>query len=130
MKIVGANKKSGYIWLISYLALLTGDGITLASSNRNDPDSFVGKSYQFRPYFTQAIKGAQGRYFALEATSLKRGFYASYPVRDDKDVIVGVAVIKYNIDMRHYHSASDNPLQDIEIGRTGACKRNSLSRAV
>jgi C4-dicarboxylate-specific signal transduction histidine kinase len=77
--------------------LMDGNGLTIASSNRHDPDSFVGKSYQFRPYFTQAIAGAPGRYFALGATSLKRGFYASYPVRDSSGRIAGVAVIKQDI---------------------------------
>ncbi len=78
--------------------LMDGNGLTIASSNRNDPDSFVGKSYHFRPYFIQAIAGAPGRYFALGATSLKRGFYASHPVRDRDGGIVGVAVIKQDID--------------------------------
>lgn len=78
--------------------LMDSNGITIASSNRNNSDSFVGKSHQFRPYFTQAILGAPGRYFALGATSLKRGFYASYPVRSGKGEIIGVAVIKQDMD--------------------------------
>ncbi|MBI5592771.1 MAG: diguanylate cyclase [Deltaproteobacteria bacterium] len=78
--------------------LMDGNGLTIASSNRNDPDSFVGKTFQFRPYFTQAISGVPGRYFALGTTSLKRGFYASSAVRDTDGRIVGVAVIKRNID--------------------------------
>jgi len=78
--------------------LMDSRGKTVASSNRNDSDSFVGKSYQFRPYFTQAIHGVPSRYFALGATSLKRGFYASYPVRDGKNEIIGVAVIKQDVD--------------------------------
>ncbi len=77
--------------------LMDADGLTIASSNRNDPDSFVAKSYQFRPYFTQAIGGVPGRYFALGATSLKRGFYASHPVRDSDGKVLGVAVIKQDI---------------------------------
>jgi PAS domain S-box-containing protein len=83
---------------VSYL--MDSNGMTIASSNRNDPDSFVGKSYQFRPYFIQARKGAPGLYFALGVTSLKRGFYASYPVRDSKDQIIGVVVVKKDIDTK------------------------------
>jgi PAS domain S-box-containing protein len=86
---------------VSYL--MDSNGMTIASSNRNDSDSFVGKSYQFRPYFTQAIKGTLGRYFALGATSLKRGFYASYPVRESKGEIIGVAVIKKDVDAEEAH---------------------------
>ena len=81
---------------VSYL--IDGNGVTIASSNRNDPDSFVGQSYQFRPYFMQAIKGAPGIYFALGVTSLKRGFYTSYPVRNSDGHTIGVVVIKQDID--------------------------------
>ncbi|MDP2754977.1 MAG: hypothetical protein Q8P40_11400, partial [Nitrospirota bacterium] len=83
--------------------LMDSNGMTIASSNRNDSDSFVGKSYQFRPYFLQAIKGAPGRYFALGATSFKRGFYASYPVRESIGQIIGVVVIKQNVDAEEAH---------------------------
>lgn len=86
---------------VSYL--MDSNGKTIASSNRGDSDSFVGKSYQFLPYFTQAIKGDPCRYFALGATSLKRGFYASYPVRDSKGQIIGVVVIKQNVDAEEDH---------------------------
>jgi diguanylate cyclase (GGDEF)-like protein/PAS domain S-box-containing protein len=80
---------------VSYL--MDSAGKTIASSNRNDPDTFVGKSYRFRPYFTQAISGNPGRYFALGVTSQKRGFYASYPVRDGQGAIIGVVVIKKDL---------------------------------
>jgi diguanylate cyclase (GGDEF)-like protein len=81
---------------VSYL--MDSAGKTVASSNRNDPDSFVGKSYQFRPYFTQAISGNRGRYFALGITSLKRGFYASFPVRNGRGAIIGAVVMKTELD--------------------------------
>ncbi len=81
---------------VSYL--IDRRGMTVASSNRNEPDSFVGKSYEFRPYFTQAIKGSPGRYFALGITSLKRGFYASFPVRNSQGKIIGALAIKKDLD--------------------------------
>ena len=37
----------------SVSCLMDADGMTVASSNRKDPDSFVGKSYRFRPYFQE-----------------------------------------------------------------------------
>ncbi len=80
---------------VSYL--MDSAGKTIASSNRHDPDSFIGKSYPFRPYFTQAISGQAGRYFALGVTSRKRGFYASYPVRDGQGAIIGVAAMKKDL---------------------------------
>jgi Cache domain len=69
-------------------------GLTIASSNRNQSDSFVGKNYGFRPYFKQAALGLQGRYFALGVTSKDLGYYASAPVRNEQGAIIGVAVIK------------------------------------
>jgi PAS domain S-box-containing protein len=69
-------------------------GQTIASSNRHLPDSFVGQSYAFRPYFQQALQGAANHYFALGVTSKKMGHYASFPVRDQAGKIIGVAVIK------------------------------------
>ena len=69
-------------------------GLTVASSNRNQSDSFVGKNYSFRPYFKQAALGLQGRYFALGVTSKDLGYYTSAPVRNEQGGIIGVVVIK------------------------------------
>ena len=78
--------------------LMDIQGVTVASSNRDAPDSFVGKSYRFRPYFQAAMQGNQGRYYAIGITSGKRGFYTSYPVRNDKGEIIGVIAMKKDID--------------------------------
>jgi diguanylate cyclase (GGDEF)-like protein/PAS domain S-box-containing protein len=72
--------------------------MTVASSNREDPDSFVGKSYRFRPDLQEAAKGQAVRYFALGSTSEKRGFYASYPVRNRLGKVLGVVTIKKDLD--------------------------------
>lgn len=79
--------------------LLDMTGTTVASSNRDSPDSFVGMFYGFRPYFQQAVQGLPGRYFALGVTSGERGYYSSFPVRDGQGRIVGAAVVKSTIDM-------------------------------
>ena len=78
--------------------LMDADGMTVASSNRKDPESFVGKPYGFRPYFQEAAKGQPGRYFALGITSGKRGFYAGYPVRNQLGKVLGVATMKKDLD--------------------------------
>jgi len=80
---------------VSYLMDI--NGITIASSNRNEPDSFVGKSYQFRPYFTEAIKGNACRYFGLGITSQRKGYYTSYPVKDQGGAIIGVVAMKKDL---------------------------------
>src|SRR5208283_2804451 len=81
---------------VSYL--MDANGMTVASSNRKDPDSFVGKSYRFRPYFQEAAKGKPYHYFAMGITSGKRGFYASYPVQNQLGKMLGVVTMKKDID--------------------------------
>jgi PAS domain S-box-containing protein len=78
--------------------LMDFQGLTINSSNRNRPNSFVGKSYAFRPYFQQAMEGSLSRYWALGVTSREMGYYASSPVRDSAGQIIGVTVVKRTID--------------------------------
>ena len=79
--------------------LMDREGNTVASSNRNAPDSFVGRNFSFRPYWRQAIRGAPASYMALGVTSGKRGVYYSHPVyRKGGDAPLGVAVIKAPLD--------------------------------
>ena len=79
--------------------LMNAAGQTVASSNRYQADSFVGKNYGFRPYFQRALKGQPAIYMALGVTSGKRGVYYSFPVTDAADGAPrGVAVIKSSID--------------------------------
>jgi len=80
--------------------LMDNKGNTLASSNRNDPDSFVGQNFSFRPYFQMAIRGQAASYLALGTTSGKRGVYFSYPIYGyGKESPDGIVVIKGSIEM-------------------------------
>jgi PAS domain S-box-containing protein len=81
---------------VCYLVDLQGN--VVASTNRNDPDSYIGNNYSFRPYFLQPMNGAAGHYFALGVTSGERGYYTSYPVRDGQHNIIGAVVIKISAD--------------------------------
>ncbi|MEW8562632.1 MAG: ATP-binding protein, partial [Candidatus Thiodiazotropha sp.] len=60
--------------------LMDNTGLTLASSNWRGENPFIGQNFSFRPYFTEAMEGKVGRYYALGTTSKKRGYYFSYPV--------------------------------------------------
>jgi PAS domain S-box-containing protein len=80
--------------------LMDNKGNTIASSNRNDPDSFVGQNFSFRPYFQLAIQGHHTSYLALGATSGKRGVYFSYPIYEfAEESPAGIVVIKGSIEM-------------------------------
>jgi PAS domain S-box-containing protein len=79
--------------------ILDKNGKTIASSNRNAPDSFVGKNFSFRPYYKRGIIGDSATYLALGTTSNKRGVYYSHPIFDKKSrEILGVAVIKASVE--------------------------------
>ncbi len=75
--------------------LMDRNGTTVASSNRNDEDSFSGKNYAFRPYFQHSIRGGHFVFMARGVTSGKRGVYYSYPVHSDNAAAPeGIVVIK------------------------------------
>lgn len=75
--------------------LMDRNGRTIASSNRFEADSFVGKDYSFRPYFQEAIIGRSGVGMAMGVTSRKRGLYVSYPVYgQNPDLPIGAVVVK------------------------------------
>jgi two-component system C4-dicarboxylate transport sensor histidine kinase DctB len=76
--------------------LMTTTGLTIAASNWREQPTFVGQNFSFRPYFTLAMQGREGHYFALGATSKERGYYFSYPVHYAAG-IVGVLVIKMDL---------------------------------
>ncbi len=77
--------------------LMDARGVTRAASNWQDELTFVGSNFSFRPYFTEAMQGRAGRYFALGTTSGRRGYYFSYPV-GEPDEPLGVVVVKIDID--------------------------------
>lgn len=83
---------------VCYLMNTRGD--TIASSNRNDPDSFLGMNFAFRPYFYEAFQKAPATYLAVGVISGKRGVYCSYPVVEEgTKTPIGLAVIKASIEL-------------------------------
>jgi two-component system C4-dicarboxylate transport sensor histidine kinase DctB len=78
--------------------LMAPNGDTLAASNWDKQDSFVGRNFAFRPYFSNAMAGNLGRFFGLGTTSAKRGYFFAAAVRDGNTVI-GVLVVKVDLDL-------------------------------
>ena len=77
--------------------LLDADGNTLAASNWEQRDSFVGRNFAFRPYYSDAVAGRLGRFFGLGTTSAKRGYFFAAAVHD-QDKVIGVLVVKVDLD--------------------------------
>lgn len=90
------------------LFVLTPEGQVLGASNHDRADSFVAHDFSFRPYFTQAMLGEVGKYYAVGVVSGQRGYYFSAPIMASDDV-VGVVVIKVLLEpvfqqLEHYQS--------------------------
>ncbi|MGB0960860.1 MAG: sensor histidine kinase [Halocynthiibacter sp.] len=77
--------------------LIAPNGVTIATSNHRDANSFVGQNYAFRPYFQDALKGKQGRFYAIGATTGLPGYFIADAIYDDQNTLWGVIAIK--IDM-------------------------------
>jgi len=78
--------------------LINQQGTTIASSNRLAADSFVGQSYAFRSYFQEALTGQIASFVGIGVTSRIRGLYTAAPVKNGSGAIVGIAVVKTNLD--------------------------------
>ncbi|WP_113457496.1 sensor histidine kinase [Rhizobium cremeum] len=81
----------------SDIYVMTMDGETIAASNYDDPATFIGQNFSYRPYFQDAAQGRQARFYALGTTSAKRGYYFASPV-SVAGSIRGVIVFKVDID--------------------------------
>ncbi len=78
------------------LFVLNLEGLCIAASNWNVPESFVGHDYNYRPYFQDALRKGQGGYFGVGATTGKPGFFFTEPIKDGGRM-VGVAVTKVDL---------------------------------
>lgn len=73
--------------------LLDAQGITVAASNWQRPDSFLGDNYAYRAYYRDAAKYGSAQQFALGQRSRRPGLYISRRVEMDGRLL-GVFVVK------------------------------------
>ena len=95
------------------LFILDREGNTVATSNWDEPGSFAGHKYRYRPYYLDAMRYNRGRYFGVGATTGRPGFFFTQAVRMNPAPprpvtpetaayapdIVGVAVTKVDLSM-------------------------------
>ena len=82
---------------LSDLYVMNRDGVAIAASNATAGDSFVGKDFSFRAYFTDAMQGRTGHEFALGTTSHVPGYYVGQPVLGTGGAVAGVVVAKIEL---------------------------------
>lgn len=68
-------------------------GMTIAASNADRPDSFLGHDYRYRDYFTKAMASGATEFFALGSVSGRPGLYLSRRI-DRAGQPLGVVVVK------------------------------------
>jgi len=73
--------------------VLDATGLSVAASNYNEPGSFVGTNYAFRPYFTGARARGDAEYFATGIISHLPGLFVAHRILDNGKFI-GVVVVK------------------------------------
>lgn len=83
---------------VDNLYVLDAMGRAIASNNYQSEESFVGKNYAFRPYFSLAKQTRKKQYyFAKGYTTGVRGFFISEAIIVD-DQFLGVVVVKIVLD--------------------------------
>lgn len=77
--------------------LVDQKGLVISASNAGTEDSFVGKNFSFRPYFSEALKDGTAEYYGAGAISGRPGLFLARRV-GDAAAPVGVVVVKFEFD--------------------------------
>jgi two-component system, NtrC family, C4-dicarboxylate transport sensor histidine kinase DctB len=89
--------------------LLDARGVTVAASNWQSRDSFVGDNYSFRAYYRDAMRSDDAQQFALGQRSRRPGLYISKRVVEGNRAL-GVFVVKVDFSSveREWREAATN----------------------
>jgi two-component system C4-dicarboxylate transport sensor histidine kinase DctB len=90
-------RQSAFSLDVSDIYVMDLEGRTVATSNYRADWSFLGRSFAYRPYFTDAISDGLGRFHALGTTSNQRGYFFAAPVIDQTELL-GVVAVKITLD--------------------------------
>ncbi len=101
------NDKAG----AAALYLLDQDGTTVAASNFDNEESFVGNNYRFRRYYLDAMENGVGNFFAVGVTTGRPGYFLSEAIKQG-DAALGVAVVKveFTVLLKYWTDARENVL--------------------
>ena len=72
-------------------------GVTQASSNWREPDSFVGDDVSFRPYVRDALRREPGGFYGVGTTRGEPGYFFAHGIYHNGRML-GVATVKVNIE--------------------------------
>jgi C4-dicarboxylate-specific signal transduction histidine kinase len=78
------------------LFIMTTDGNVVAASNWWAYDSFVGENLGFRPYFEEAMRDGDAKFYAVGTVTGVAGYFLTRRIEGPSGPI-GVAVVKINL---------------------------------
>lgn len=78
------------------LFIMDSSGDTVASSNWNQPQTYFGENYAFRPYFRFAKAGKRGWHYGVGATTGIPGYFMSHPISQGSRFL-GAAIVKVDL---------------------------------
>jgi two-component system C4-dicarboxylate transport sensor histidine kinase DctB len=95
----------------SVLYAVDQGGTARSASNATGPDSFVGYSFRFRPYFVEALRDGSSEYFAQGSVTGRPGMFLARRVGTPQAAL-GVIVVKIEFDRieRLWRSAGQRSL--------------------
>ncbi|WP_252255416.1 hybrid sensor histidine kinase/response regulator [Lysobacter capsici] len=82
----------------STLTLIDSKGIGIAASNWDLPNSNVGQSYAFRPYFQKAMTDGAGEFYAIGVTTHVPGHFIARAIHDERGGAVGAVAVKVELE--------------------------------
>ncbi|RAI42415.1 sensor histidine kinase [Rhodoplanes roseus] len=93
----------------SVVYVLDRRGRVVASSNWNEPDSFVGLDLSYRPYFRNTAIDRVERFYGIGTSGNKPGHYLATALHDN-GVIVGTGVVKIDLEqLERSWSSAESP---------------------
>jgi two-component system C4-dicarboxylate transport sensor histidine kinase DctB len=75
--ILGAVQRQSKV---AAIYLMDASGQTIAASNWDNAQSYIGLNFSFRPYFRDAINGQPGRFYGIGSTTREPGYFIAQPV--------------------------------------------------
>jgi len=76
-----------------HIFILNTDGETIASSNFDTPDNFIGQNFAFRPYFKETLMTGDAQVFAIGERTGKAGLFLTSRIGPQGNPI-GAVVVK------------------------------------
>jgi two-component system C4-dicarboxylate transport sensor histidine kinase DctB len=106
---------------VAAIYLMDTSGKTIAASNWDNAQSYIGLNFSFRPYFRDAIGGHPGRFYGIGSTTREPGYFIAQPVYGSATGTarspIGVIAVKISLlEFSRSWSSSEEPILLVDSG--------------